>query len=194
MSTTPRCQSKYGPEGCTDADCPQRVAGFQQFMTGFIQAPPSPAKAAPAKVAPDKAATQQAAMIAKVGAMTTPFDTYDLVDENIIHTFSNADCWALALELHEMTGWDLVGFGEELYEDDDDIVQRGWVHAAVRTPAGMIVDINGVQHEGDVFDGLPEEAEESFTTDVSLFKGTTRYYPDVDANEWAKKLLATISA
>lgn len=174
----------YGPEGCTDQDCPQRKAGFHQFMSDFIQAPPTP-----------KREDKRAAAISKVGGLTTSVDWEDLgIDEDIHHTFAHADCWALALELHKMTGWELVGFGEELYEEDEDIVQRGWVHAAVRTPAGMILDISGLQDEGDAFETLPEEAEESFTVDASLFEGMNRYFPDVDASKWAKHLLSKLAA
>ena len=66
----------------------------------------------------------------------------------VLNAFTHGDCWALAVYLHDRTGWDIVALGlrgEESFEP----AERYWEHMAVRTPAGQILDVTGVQAEGD---------------------------------------------
>lgn len=63
-----------------------------------------------------------------------------------IRAFTQGDCWALALALHEATGWQLVAIG---YSDEwaQPLEYRSWEHVGVRRADGKVVDITGVHEE-----------------------------------------------
>lgn len=56
--------------------------------------------------------------------------------------FEAGYCHALALAVHERTGWPVVGLGERSFSDSS--------HYLVRRPDGMLVDVRGVRAEADV--------------------------------------------
>jgi len=58
------------------------------------------------------------------------------VPATIVSDFTEGACWRLAQALHQQTGWTIVTCSME--EDT-----AAWCHAAVKTPAGTIVDIKG---------------------------------------------------
>lgn len=53
-----------------------------------------------------------------------------------ITVFTEGDCWALAVAIHDLTGWPLVAAG---IGDDAD----WWDHMLVETPNGKLMDIFG---------------------------------------------------
>lgn len=64
-----------------------------------------------------------------------------VLDETAVACFSQGQCHALAMALHEETGWPLVVVADWLEQVD---------HVAVRTPEGRIIDGAGV-HDPDAF-------------------------------------------
>jgi hypothetical protein len=64
-----------------------------------------------------------------------------IIDNEAIGAFTTGQCHALALEIHERTGWELCGFFG-YYEDDD---SPG--HVGVCTPEGYVVDVQGIGAE-----------------------------------------------
>ena len=61
----------------------------------------------------------------------------DETPQNTYWRFTQTDCWALALELNRVFGWEIVTL-HYLREEDT------WVHALVRRPDGNLVDVFGV--------------------------------------------------
>jgi hypothetical protein len=64
--------------------------------------------------------------------------------QNVIEAFTQGDCVELAIALHNATGYPVVTIsGPENWE---------FVHAAVRTPEGQILDIEGLWDEASWMD------------------------------------------
>ena len=61
--------------------------------------------------------------------------------------FTQGECGALAVRLHELTGWPVCGVVEGTPHgvDPDLRVTRGWSHALVRTPEGLYLDVTGAR-------------------------------------------------
>lgn len=57
-------------------------------------------------------------------------------------TFTTGWCWALALEIHELTGWPVW---TEHYPDDVGFGRDRWHHCATLRPDGAMVDIRGAR-------------------------------------------------
>lgn len=65
------------------------------------------------------------------------------VDELTFDAFTYGDCWALAIEVNKITGWQIVAIGcdeQSRYPEN----RRDWCHMANRTPEGKIIDITGI--------------------------------------------------
>lgn len=60
-----------------------------------------------------------------------------------ITVFTDGDCWALAVAIHDLTGWPLVAAG--VGPDAD-----WWDHVLVETPNGKLMDIHGEQDRSTV--------------------------------------------
>ena len=63
-----------------------------------------------------------------------------VIDDDVREAFSWRYCHLLACALHEITGWP---FG--VMEQRQTSGRWRWVHAAVVTPAGLLLDVNGVR-------------------------------------------------
>jgi hypothetical protein len=87
--------------------------------------------------------------------------------------FTERYCEVLAKALHERTGWPIV----VVSDGPDGVV--GWLHAAVRRPDGMIVDIEGV-HTADGWLERWGEWADAYGADYG-----DRYDPDmVDVHDY----------
>lgn len=75
-------------------------------------------------------------------------DTTGLFTEREIEAFNYGDCWLLALAIHRLTDWKIVGVGVKGQEDRGGY--RDWCHIAVQTPNNKILDINGVHTKDEV--------------------------------------------
>ena len=54
----------------------------------------------------------------------------------VIEAFTCGDCWALAIEIGRLSAWTVVTIAHKGEPDE-------WRHVAVRTPEGMILDVQG---------------------------------------------------
>lgn len=63
-------------------------------------------------------------------------------DEDLIDTYTSSECWALAWQLHQITGWPPVAIAD----------RAGWYHVACQRPDGNLVDIHGANSPIDVLD------------------------------------------
>lgn len=71
-----------------------------------------------------------------------------------IEAFTEGDCWLLAEALWMATGtWTLVAISACEENPVDEVLSSGidWVHLAVRTPDGLIVDIEGVHTDLEAY-------------------------------------------
>ncbi|GAA4198648.1 hypothetical protein [Actinocatenispora rupis] len=64
-----------------------------------------------------------------------------VVDDDVREAFSWGLCHLLACALHEITGWPF-GVLEQSYATG----AWSWVHAAVITPDGLLLDVHGARH------------------------------------------------
>lgn len=67
--------------------------------------------------------------------------------------YTQGDCWALAIAVHEMTGLPMLAVG---YTGDDGEPphERYWCHVVIKVDGGMVLDIRGLRP--------PEEAIAEF--------------------------------
>lgn len=69
--------------------------------------------------------------------------TPGVIDAESVRAFMTAQCHALALEIHDRTGWPLVGLTDEFGEVG---------HVMIRTPSGRLLDITGAWDADDLLD------------------------------------------
>lgn len=62
-----------------------------------------------------------------------------------VEAFTEGDCWALAIEIHRLTGYPII-FSSS-YSRPRDVF--GWDHVAVVLPDNRILDVNGVTDSED---------------------------------------------
>jgi hypothetical protein len=114
--------------------------------------------------------------------------------------FSFGDCWLLARAMHSITGWQMVAVGNEAGRQIGGL--RDWVHLAVRTPHGEILDINGFHDDSMMVDFWSDEfftyssengLMEVFDVDVDMWDELTcdqdQQYPHVDPILVSQRLL-----
>lgn len=85
--------------------------------------------------------------VANVSATAAPSQATMQIDLNhpdLIETYTQGDCYALARALHEVTGWPLLAV---LALKDDEIL--GWTHMGVRHPSGAFLDVEGSWSDED---------------------------------------------
>lgn len=74
--------------------------------------------------------------------------TKHLFTEKELEAFNYGDCWQLAIAIHEMTDWKIVGVGVSGQSNRGGY--RDWCHIAILTPDNKILDINGLQTKDEV--------------------------------------------
>lgn len=75
-------------------------------------------------------------------------DTSQMFTAKEIEAFNYGDCWLLALAIHQITDWKIVGVGVKGQESRGGY--RDWCHIAVQTPNNKILDINGLHTKDEV--------------------------------------------
>lgn len=70
--------------------------------------------------------------------------------DDAVDLFSNHMCWFLAWMLNQQTGWPLVAVSDT--DPEPTTGAFGWVHVAVQTPGGDILDVSGVHGTNDFLD------------------------------------------
>lgn len=131
--------------------------------------------------------------------MTITADRVFTPDEQ--EAFTWGDCWLLARAMHNITGWQMVAVGCSGGRADGAL--RDWVHIAVRTPEGSILDIDGFHTDDETTARWREDfwmvsAEEGdievFDVDVDMWNGLTEdqsaRYSEIDPSLTAQRLLA----
>ena len=81
--------------------------------------------------------------------------TASVIDANARHAFTRGGCGALAVAIHDLTGWPIIAAGH-----CDGLV----MHYLVRNPAGQLVDINGAHSDDDVCDEYEFHADNGVVT------------------------------
>lgn len=75
-----------------------------------------------------------------------------LFPDDIVASFTEGDCWVLAQAIHQTTGWMIVAVGACEEDPVEEItVGPDWVHMAVRTPQGHLLDIMGLHKDEEKF-------------------------------------------
>lgn len=90
---------------------------------------------------------------------TSPRDGNKITEEDESLFTGNA-CHVLAVELNRATGWPVV-----VLQDEETEYGIGWVHMAVRTPSGSILDAQGEHDEADWLDHWAEYADAAHEDD-----------------------------
>lgn len=114
---------------------------------------------------------------------------YDFPPE-VIEAFTCGDCWALAIEIAQLSGWTAVTIAYRGEPDE-------WRHVAVRTPAGHILDVQGAWDEnawGEFWsNSVGEDWEVTEWTATSLWADCAKWGMELQWDEivsdWAKKTL-----
>ena len=91
-------------------------------------------------------------------------DGFGIIDEAAEMVFTMGQCHSLALALHQLTGWDIVLQGTR----DPVADPMSWIHAAVRHPAGPLLDIRGLDPEPFPETGAERTAPPEFLADGPL--------------------------
>lgn len=82
--------------------------------------------------------------------------TPGVIDADAVHAFTSGQCHALALALHERTGWPL----RWLEDDEGDPL-----HCFVETPEGKALDIAGVHDRDEMLEGWQGVYDEAASSD-----------------------------
>ena len=109
--------------------------------------------------------------------------TPGVIDENAREAFTLGQCHALALGIHELTGWEMGGLGWSCQEcgceEEGCYCEADYLpgHVVVKDPDGNFVDVNGTpeDHWGDDFRPLDRE------TLTEHYPGNGYMTPDLDA-------------
>lgn len=110
---------------------------------------------------------------------------------NAVRAFTLGDCAWLATAIHELTGFTIVTASIDMPDE--------WVHCAVRTPEGLVLDIEGTWKVNDWLDHWldGEPGEEHMLAEWTLpgftaarFDAERQFYGWIPAAEWAPKVLA----
>lgn len=80
--------------------------------------------------------------------------TAGVIDDNARHAFTHGACGALAVAIHDTTGWPIIAVGKCDGLD---------MHYAVRRPDGLLVDIEGAHSDDDMRDAYALWADDDVT-------------------------------
>jgi hypothetical protein len=87
--------------------------------------------------------------------------TPGVLDGAAEHVFLYGGCAALAIALHDATGWPLVAITDADNCHDGHIGMGGSaMHWTVRHPSGRLLDVLGLHDEDDLVDGYHDDADE----------------------------------
>jgi len=76
------------------------------------------------------------------------------------HAFSQGACGALAMALHDATGWPVVAVTDAHNVYDGKAGGGSALHWAVRRPDGMIVDVDGAHEAADLVEKYKWDADD----------------------------------
>lgn len=84
---------------------------------------------------------------------------------DLVETFTEGDCWVLALEIEKNYGFPIIVITDGFTEDDEGQFETdaGWTHALNLLPDGRFIDIKGI-YEGH--DGINDLYDIYFGSDI----------------------------
>ena len=131
------------------------------------------------------------------------------IDFDVEDAFTYGDCWRLAKELHDITGYPIYALGCSYTGPAE--TERNWCHMFVRLPDGNLLDVRGVWDEeamleewSHLYDDYCDHGEESYQYEclefwaVRIWEDATMLqaprYPEEDAQQAARYVLAELDA
>lgn len=95
-----------------------------------------------------------------------------VINSNAISWFAHGNCAALALALHDVTGWPLLIATSNA---DPNLLADTWMHVVVQRPDGLYLDIQGAHSYAQVTEyWLPYATGEHADGDITLHSMPTR--------------------
>lgn len=98
--------------------------------------------------------TTDGALVTRIERMQWKL-TFGVINDAAVEAFTRGGCAALAIAIHDTTGWPIVEVGH---------CDGLGMHSMVRTPDGRLLDINGPQNQDDVADDYEFYADNSVVT------------------------------
>ena len=86
--------------------------------------------------------------------------TRGVVDASAKRVFTQGGCGALAIALHDLTGWEIVAITDHHNVHDGVAGGGSAMHWAVRHPRGPILDIDGFHNSRDLLGEYDDEADD----------------------------------
>lgn len=86
--------------------------------------------------------------------------TPGVVDNSAKRIFTQGGCGALAIALHDITGWPIVAITDHHNVEDGRAGLGSALHWAVRHPSGLLLDINGYQIGRKLVRGYDDKADD----------------------------------
>jgi hypothetical protein len=86
--------------------------------------------------------------------------TPGVLDGSALHAFKTGACGALAIALHEVTGWPIVAITDSHNVHNGKAGGGSALHWAVKRPDGKIVDVDGAHSPEDLVAEYHDDADE----------------------------------
>jgi hypothetical protein len=102
--------------------------------------------------------------------------TPGVLDGSALNLFSQGGCIALAIALHDATGWPILAVTDGHNSMDGELCGGSSMHWGVRTPEGLFLDVDGVHEFDDLERRYGPEADDE---EAAVAQGTR-----ADAAEW----------
>lgn len=98
--------------------------------------------------------------------ITAISNIYFDLDQYLVEAYTSGDCWMLAHQIHDITGWDVVALGEP-DDTQNNPAKLDWYHMANLLPDGRVLDINGIHNQHDVMREWIGESETAVITTLN---------------------------
>lgn len=102
--------------------------------------------------------------------------TPGILDGYALHAFKYGACGALAIAIHDATGWPIVAITDAHNVHDGKAGGGSAMHWTVRRPDGMLVDVDGAHS--------PEELVEEYGPEADDEEAAAGLSTRADAEEW----------
>ena len=124
------------------------------------------------------------------------FLTAGVLDGYALRAFKYGACAALAIALHEATGWPLVAITDSHNVFEDGTAGGGSaLHWTVRRPDGLLVDVGGAHCEQSLVDEYCAEADDGqAAAGVSTLADAQEWYVECQGEPIPVKLARTFVA
>ena len=118
--------------------------------------------------------------------------TPGVLDGAARHTFKYGACGALAIALHQATGWPIVAITDHHNVENGQVGGGSALHWAVRRPDGRLIDIDGPHNEEDLVNEYHGEADDGqAAAGQSSLEDVTEWYIECQGEPVPVSLAAT---